>query len=76
MNRARRELLKRAVAALEEADGFVNTALDEEQDCLDNMPENLSESERYEKMENAIGHLEDALENISSAMECIECASE
>ena len=76
MNKARRDLLKRAISALKSAEEYTNTALEEEQDCLDNMPENLSDSERYSKMEDAIEQLEDALNNISAAMECIERASE
>ena len=51
MNNKRRDLLKLAVQLLERASGYVSQALDAEQDCLDNMPENLQSSERYEKME-------------------------
>ena len=75
MNKNRRDLLKRAVSALETAEGYVNTALDQEQDCFDNLPENLEGSERYEKMEAAIEKLEEAIENIDGAKTCIEEAS-
>lgn len=51
MNRVRRELLKTANNYLEKASDLVSTALDQESDCLDNMPENLEASDRYEKME-------------------------
>ena len=43
--------------------------------CLDNMPENLQSSERYEKMEAAIDSLEAAIESIDSAKESIGEAS-
>ena len=75
MNRNRRDLLKRAVSALEIAEKCVNSALEEEQDCLDNLPESLEGSARYEKMELAIGGLEEAIENIDRAKDCITEAS-
>ena len=71
MNNKRRELLKGAVGLLEKASGIVSMALDEEQDCLDNMPENLSDSERYKKMESAIDLLDDVVGQIDSAQENI-----
>lgn len=70
MNNKRRDLLKLAVQLLERASGYVSQALDAEQDCLDNMPENLQSSERYEK-----DSLEAAIESIDSAKESIEDAS-
>ena len=54
MNNKRRELLKNATGLLDQASGMVQRALDSEQDCLDNMPENLLDSERCQKMEDAI----------------------
>ena len=75
MNNKRRELLKDAVSLLERASGMVSKALDEEQDCYDNMPENLQDSERCQKMEDAIDKLEEAIEEIDVAKECIEEAS-
>lgn len=76
MNNKRRDLLKLAVGLLKQASGHVDRALEAEQDCLDNMPENLQFSEKYEKMEAAIENLEAAIESIDSAMESIEAASE
>lgn len=78
MNNKRRDLLKLAINLLERASGYVDQALDAEQDCLDNMPENLqsSENERYEKFEAAIANLESAIESIDSAKESIEYAVE
>lgn len=76
MNNTRRALLKRAVSALEMAASYVNSALDQEQDCLDDLPENLAGGERYGKMETAIEKLGEAIENIDGAKACIEEASE
>ena len=73
MNNKRRELLKNATGL--QASGMVQMALDSEQDCLDNMPENLLDSERCQKMEDAIERLEEAVEQIDNAKDCIVEAS-
>lgn len=75
MNKKRREQLQSAISLLGRASTIVNNALDQEQDCLDNMPENLQMSERCEAMENAIAHLEDAASYIEDAKSRIEEAS-
>lgn len=76
MNKERRNLLSKAQSALNTAESYVTQALDDEQDCLGNMPENLEGSERYEKMESAIEQMEEALDHISSATEALESAAE
>ena len=43
--------------------------IDGEEDALDNVPENLQGSERYEKIENALDCLNEASENIDAAIE-------
>ena len=75
MNNKRRDLHRLAGDLLDRALGYVTRALDAEQDCLDNMPENLQYSERYEKMEAAIDNLETAVERIDEAKDCLEEAS-
>lgn len=60
---------------LGKASNMVQSALDSEQDCFDNMPENLSDSEKCQKMEDAIERLEEAVEQIDSAKDCINEAS-
>ena len=67
--------MKRASALLGAASGLVSTALEQEEDALDNMPENLQGSERYEKIEAAVDLLNDASECIDSAIEKINEAS-
>jgi hypothetical protein len=61
---------------LDAAEGQISTALDEEQECIDNMPENLEDSERYEKMELTIECLEDALSGLDEVRNNIENAKE
>lgn len=75
MNKARRELLNRAGNLLDQTSEIISAALDQEQDCLDNMPENLQDSERYQKMETAVENLESAIESIDEVKNMIEEAS-
>lgn len=76
MNNQKREKLKLARDYLSRASDIVSAVLEDEQDCLDNMPENLQYSDRYERMEAAISKLEDGLNNIEAAEECLEEAAE
>ena len=47
---------------LEELQEMIEEIRDEEQESLDNIPENLQGSERYEAVENSLYNLEDAIE--------------
>lgn len=71
MNNKKRDRLRKALSLISEATDIVSDVLYEERDCLDNMPENLSSSERYEAMENAIDNLENAVDHLSEASEAI-----
>ena len=71
MNGRRREKLRRASEYLGFAKELIEKALDEEQDTLDNLPENLSESDRAAKMENAVDTLEDASSGIDDVMDSV-----
>lgn len=75
MNDKRRQLLRRASAYLDDAERLVSSALDEEQDSLDAIPEQFECTDRYEKMEEAIELLEDAIENINVAREKVDDAA-
>ncbi len=74
MNKQRRIRLKEANSYLDCAMQIVSSVKDEEQDGLDNMPENLQNSERCTIMEDAIDALEEAIENIERASESINNA--
>jgi len=74
MNKSRRASIRIAAGYLDRAIDLIRVAKDDEQDALDNMPENLQNSERYEAMESAIDNLEDALSNIDEAKDCIDRA--
>ena len=72
MNKRKRGSLKMAITYLNSAIDIVSSVKNDEQYSLDNMPENLETSERYESMENAIDSLEDALDSIESAKSSID----
>jgi len=75
MNKKKREKLKIAIDMIDSAYHIVDATMEEEQDGLDNMPESLEGSDRYEKMEDAVRELEEALDNLERAKEHIEEAS-
>lgn len=75
MNKQRRTSIRRAESYLDLAVSLVQGALYEEQDALDNMPENLQTSERYEAMEDAVDNLEDALSSLREAKDYLDRAA-
>ena len=74
MNEKRRNTLRNAMDLLTRASIIVDSVCDEESDAMDNIPENLQGTERYEAMEDAIDCLNEASEKIEEARECIEQA--
>ena len=48
MNNVRRKKLTSALSLLNSASEMLSQAAEEEQDCLDNLPESLQGNERYE----------------------------
>lgn len=62
MDDRRRGQLRDALNMLSNAASVVERVCDKEQDCVDNYPENLQSTERFEKMEDALDSLNDALE--------------
>ena len=74
MNKRRRSSLRNAAKYLDMAIDLIRDAKYEEQDALDNMPENLQNSEKYESMESVIDVLEDALSSIDDARDYIDRA--
>ena len=74
MNNKRRAVIDRAIAHLQAAQELVSDVLDEEQEALDNIPENLEGTDRYEKIENAVDSLEETSESIDSALSALDDA--
>ena len=79
MNKQRRkninEIIPRIETLMQELEYLkedVDTILSEEQEYLDNIPENLQGSERYEIAESAISNLEDSMDQIDDAIAALE----
>ncbi len=59
MNNARRKKLQKIYDQLEELKEKLDFIIEDEQTALDNMPESMWETERYENMESGLESLED-----------------
>lgn len=69
MNNARRKQIDAVIAKLEECQMDSSMIGEEEQDYADNMPENLQESERYEKAEDDATMLDSIAQEIDVLIE-------
>lgn len=74
MDEKRRGRLRDALKMLSSVSSIVESVCDKEQDCVDNYPENLQSTDRFERMEDAVDHLSDALEKIERAEDLIRAA--
>lgn len=72
MNKARRKMIEEVIAGLEDLIGQAEAIRDEEQEALENIPESLRGSERYEQSEAAVSALEDAISSMEEASCSIE----
>ena len=68
MNEKRRGQLRNALTMMTNAASIIDAVCDKEQDCLDNFPENLQSTERFERMEDAVDKIDEAKECISIAI--------
>lgn len=76
MNKFRRQCIKELIYKITELKDEVDELLQEEQDCYDNMPENLQCSERGENSEEAISNLDDACSCLDDCISNLESAIE
>ena len=72
MNKQRRATLNQISELISNVYEDLESCKDQEEEYRDNMPENLQGSERYEKADNAVNMLEEALESLQQAMDNIE----
>ena len=72
LNNKRRTRLRGIEEDLGMALNLLNSIYDEEQDCMDNVPENLQDSERYSDMEACVEALSEAFYNLEEAMDSIK----
>lgn len=76
MNNTRRNAIKKLIADAEYIKDRLDSILEDEQDALDNMPESLQDTERYERMEEAVSNLEYALDGIDDVINYLDTARE
>jgi uncharacterized coiled-coil DUF342 family protein len=76
MNNQRRKQISAILNELADLRSRVEELQNEEQDYFDNMPENLQQSERGEKAEQAASRLEDALTALDEIEEALNEAAE
>ena len=71
MNKIRRKNLQSIIDQLEELKGSLEDLQAEEEEYRDNIPENMQESERYEKadLSAAVDNLEEVISSIEAAIE-------
>ena len=74
MNKQRRKDIDTIIQALEEIREQIQFVLEEEQEYLNNIPENLQNSERYETAQTAVSELEEADGSIDDIIEHLENA--
>ena len=72
MNKERRKELSNLVRNISDLHEKLNSILEDEQNYYDNMPENLQCSSRADESEEAIEMMEEALEHLKNANECLE----
>jgi len=71
MNEDRRNAIKKAKLLLEESYNILNNVLDSEGEAMNNVPENLQFSNKYENMEQNVDALDDAISLIDDAINSI-----
>lgn len=68
--------MQRIQEVLEEMKEALELVCGEEEDAMNNVPESLQESERYQKMDDAVGEMENAISCLEDAIQSLEVASE
>lgn len=76
MNNQRRKQIENVVAKLMDLQSEIETLRDDEQEVVDNMPENLQGSERYEIAEAAADNLDGACSSMEELIDYLNSAAE
>ena len=75
MNSERRNGIQEIRDSLDDIISRIEELKDEEQDALDNMPEGLQWSARDDKMQEAIGSMDNAVSSIEKARQSLGAAA-
>ena len=76
MNKARRQKLSAIIDALSVFRDKIEEIHSEEESALQNMPESLEGSERYESLEEAVDNLSEAMDMFDDVIDCLNSAKE
>lgn len=76
MNKIRRKNLQSIIDQLEGLRDSIEDLQSEEEAYRDNIPENMQDSERYEKADAACSNLSDAVDELEEVISSIEAAKE
>ena len=76
MNKERRKSITNTIEKLQEINETISIILEEEEIYRDNMPENLQNSEKYEKADQACDNLQECMDELESIIDMLEIASE
>ena len=71
MNHTRRGTLNNFANKIQQLRNEVETLRDEEETCRDNIPENMQNTERYNKSDEAVAALTEVVDYLDSALESI-----
>lgn len=72
MNNKRRKQISDIITSLENVKSEIENVLSDEQEYLDNIPENLQGSERYEIAESAVNNLESASDSVDEVLSALQ----
>lgn len=72
MNKTQRKNIERLFDRLSEINEELEYIKNEEEEKMDNLPENLQNSVKYEEFETAVKALDDALSSITEACDRLE----
>jgi hypothetical protein len=71
MNALRRKELQTVISSLQELQCTLETICSDEQEYRDNIPENMLNSEKYDKANEAVDALELAVDGIENAVDYV-----
>lgn len=64
MNNKRRKILAQALSKIEEVSNMIQDVYDEEDECMNNMPENLQGGDQYAQLEANCDQLQECIDLI------------
>lgn len=71
MNAKRRKKLRDVADILSGASSELENIIDEEQDCLNNTPENLQDTDAFSDREDLLDGMRDALDELNSVINAV-----